>query len=455
MRSSRKAVVLLVLALIASAPSLVSTRVLPVKLTGQEQTNWCWAACTHAVIEYYEFVSTLQCYIASYACQRHAWCTACISDYDYCCDHPTSTSCCNKGNCMYGAAGCIDDLLLSWGLNSTGSENELSLASIRSEINDDCRPFIVNWFWNPPLTGGHYIVVHGIDSDDMIYYMNPLPVGQGEYHIATYPWVVGGTGYTHTWEYTLRMTSEHYCEGPDVVHCEPQGGANPTHPVTYWYDVTPVPPGSGRCDFHVRVYDSTAANYTNVSLPAATWQFQVHQVDDEWWASWWDPMCTNMITGTFRFKFDNPSYAGWGEWRTTLKGTTMLTFGVADWSINHADEENGYGYLVHVPDPVAGILASPETGDGVFRLGHGRPTPFTDRVELRMELAHASHVVVGIYDVSGRLRATLVDKEMPGGSHILTWDGRDSAGKRLPAGHYFCRMTADRFSRLQKLVLVR
>lgn len=28
----------------------------------------------------------------------------------------------------------------------------------------------------------------------------------------------------------------------DTVVCEPQGGGNPTHPVTYWYDVTPVLP---------------------------------------------------------------------------------------------------------------------------------------------------------------------------------------------------------------------
>ncbi len=25
----------------------------------------------------------------------------------------------------------------------------------------------------------------------------------------------------------------------DSVVCEPQGGGNPFHPITYWYDVTP------------------------------------------------------------------------------------------------------------------------------------------------------------------------------------------------------------------------
>jgi hypothetical protein len=27
-----------------------------------------------------------------------------------------------------------------------------------------------------------------------------------------------------------------------IVKCEPQGGVNPVHPVTYWYDVDPQNP---------------------------------------------------------------------------------------------------------------------------------------------------------------------------------------------------------------------
>ena len=131
----------------------------------------------------------------------------------------------------------------------------------------------------------------------------------------------------------------------DTVVCEPQG-ASP-HPPTYWYDVTPG--AFGRCDFHVLVFDPNPGNYTNPSLPFGTWQFAVHQVGNDWWASWWDPGCVNAIFGLFRFQFTNPNQSTWGEWTTTIDGTWNPYAQVIDVSAAHAGEPDGYGYRVHVP----------------------------------------------------------------------------------------------------------
>ncbi|MCK4413553.1 MAG: right-handed parallel beta-helix repeat-containing protein [Candidatus Eisenbacteria sp.] len=339
MKSSSRGIILLALALAMCASPSAEARILPVPLVCQEQSNWCWAGCTQATIDYYEQVSTLQCLIADYACNRHGWCATCN-----CCENPADPTCCNRGNCMYGAPGCIQDLLSNWGVSSVGSVGALSLATIGSEIDTNCRPFIINWAWTGG--GGHYIIGRGIDNSNNIHYMDPWPPGGCAYHIASYSWMVSSSA--HTWAYSLKMTTAHYCLGPDLVVCEPQGGTNPSHPPTYWYDVTPTT--GGRCDFHVRVYDPDPADYTNWSLPAPTWQFAVHQVGDEWWASWWDPGCTNAIFALFRFQFDNPGGSSWADWRTTISGTSIPTFGIADWADNHADEANGYGYLVHAPD---------------------------------------------------------------------------------------------------------
>lgn len=152
----------------------------------------------------------------------------------------------------------------------------------------------------------------------------------------------------------------------DVVVCEPRGGVNPAHPPTYWYDVTPD--DSGRCDFHVRVYDPVAAHYTNVTLPTLNWQFTVHKVGSEWWASWWDPNCTDAITETFRFQFDNPKQSRWGEWTTTNAGNLNLyndcfcDGNLADIYTAHADENDGYGYRIHVPS--GGYIIDWSTIDG-------------------------------------------------------------------------------------------
>lgn len=138
----------------------------------------------------------------------------------------------------------------------------------------------------------------------------------------------------------------------DTVVCEPSGGANPQHPSTYWYDVTPG--AFGRCDFHVQVFDPNPAHYTNVSKPAPTWQFAVHQVGNLWWASWWDPQCQNAIYTPFRFQFTHSHARTFGQWTTTIDGSSRPFAQVIDSSVGHGQDLDGYGRLVHVPGACTG-----------------------------------------------------------------------------------------------------
>jgi len=178
--------------------------------------------------------------------------------------------------------------------------------------------------------------------DDAVWISDPPAPTIG----STY--VTGGPLYYPTpadsWDLAFELTSV----PRDRVVCEPQGSAiNPFHPPTYWYDVTPD--DFGRCDFHVRVFDPNPANYTNVSLPP-TWQFAVHQLaNHEWWASWWDPDCSDAIFTTFRFQFDNPNASAWSDWTTTIGNTNDPYDWVVDRAANHAHQPDGYGYRVHVP----------------------------------------------------------------------------------------------------------
>jgi hypothetical protein len=133
----------------------------------------------------------------------------------------------------------------------------------------------------------------------------------------------------------------------DVVVCEPQGGGNPAHPDTFWYDVNPGV--AARCDFHVEVFDPNPANYTGIVKPGPTWLFSVHFAGGKWWASWWDPGCTNPIDTAFVFKFTNPNPSTWGDWRTTVDGSNNPYAQVMDSSGAHSGELDGYGYRVHVP----------------------------------------------------------------------------------------------------------
>ena|GEM_PF-3461800 len=133
----------------------------------------------------------------------------------------------------------------------------------------------------------------------------------------------------------------------DLVVCEPQP---PTHPPHYWYEVTPED-NNGRCDFHVKVFDSDINNYSNWVDPAG-WQHNLHQVGGDWWVSWWNVGCTdpiyNFAPKTFGFDNSNPSV--WSDWTITVSGSNDDPFNTLhDQSSNHTTDPDGYGYRVHVP----------------------------------------------------------------------------------------------------------
>ncbi|MFO7652601.1 MAG: FlgD immunoglobulin-like domain containing protein, partial [Candidatus Krumholzibacteriia bacterium] len=71
------------------------------------------------------------------------------------------------------------------------------------------------------------------------------------------------------------------------------------------------------------------------------------------------------------------------------------------------------------------------------------PNPFNPSLTLAFGLAADGPVELAIFDLRGRRVATLVSETRPAGRHLATWDGRDDAGRRAPAGTYLCRLVAN------------
>jgi len=65
----------------------------------------------------------------------------------------------------------------------------------------------------------------------------------------------------------------------------------------------------------------------------------------------------------------------------------------------------------------------------------GFPNPAGTSASIRYALPMDSRVTVEILDVQGRVVETLLDQQMPGGSHTVAWEGQGA-----PAGVYFCRV---------------
>jgi hypothetical protein len=100
----------------------------------------------------------------------------------------------------------------------------------------------------------------------------------------------------------------------------------------------------------------------------------------------------------------------------------------------------------------------PAPGQAVTRppqetsLAASQPNPFTGVTRVRFSLAADGPVRVAIYDVAGRLVKRIAEGVYSAGRYNLHWDGRDTRGRSVNAGVYFCRLETQDLSQTRKMV---
>jgi hypothetical protein len=107
------------------------------------------------------------------------------------------------------------------------------------------------------------------------------------------------------------------------------------------------------------------------------------------------------------------------------------------------------------------IASGVEEGGGVEApslrnsLRQNMPNPFNPETAIRYTVARAGPVALRIYNVSGALVRTLVDRVQVAGDHVERWNGTDDHGRPLPSGAYFYRIESEGFLESKKLILLR
>jgi FlgD Ig-like domain len=101
------------------------------------------------------------------------------------------------------------------------------------------------------------------------------------------------------------------------------------------------------------------------------------------------------------------------------------------------------GAQVGVPDqgtlPAAALLQS-------------RPNPFRAATTISFDLPGPGPVTLRVYDVRGRLVATLADRTLDAGRHAFPWGGKDDAGRDVAPGTYFYRLETPTFRATRKTI---
>jgi len=156
-----------------------NAQILNVPAIIQEQSQWCWAAVSKSVLGYYNYPYYSQCEIAEY--------TRSLRFYDFgtvpCCF--SALYGCDYWNFNWYYPGSVQDILAHFGnIYNVGMTDILSISDIQNNISQN-RPFIAAWKYSNGA--GHAVVGRGIDSNNIVYYMDPTwNVVGGGYQVLSY-----------------------------------------------------------------------------------------------------------------------------------------------------------------------------------------------------------------------------------------------------------------------------
>jgi hypothetical protein len=131
--------------------------------------------------------------------------------------------------------------------------------------------------------------------------------------------------------------------------------------------------------------------------------------------------------------------------RLVFDGKTQDTEGQEDFEVLAFD---GLGRMV----PTTVVVSNESEGDlpTVFALHGNYPNPFNPTTTIGFDVPSTSDVQVTVFDVMGRVVATVADEDYSAGRYTVSFDAQD-----LSSGVYFYRMQAGSFDAVRSMILVK
>lgn len=180
------------------------------------------------------------------------------------------------------------------------------------------------------------------------------------------------------------------------------------------------------------------------------------------WASW--VAGTTYVRGNMEVPAEVHLYRAQvdasGEWEAAQWFGSVWPSAQGDWAMAVAGLSPGDVLTAHAIDWLCGTygnsseLAAPFTvvnGTGVTeqplpsRLGLtlSGANPFRGETAFTCALPAVGNARLVLFDCAGRRVRTLLDRQVAAGALPIAWDGRDDAGRELPAGVYLARLSAN------------
>ena len=86
----------------------------------------------------------------------------------------------------------------------------------------------------------------------------------------------------------------------------------------------------------------------------------------------------------------------------------------------------------------------------IFVLGQAHPNPFNPTISIPYTLEQDAHLILNVFDLQGRLTATLMNQLQPAGNYQMTWNASNH-----PSGLYILKFEAGQYQSSQKIFLIK
>jgi len=212
----------------------------------------------------------------------------------------------------------------------------------------------------------------------------------------------------------------------------------------YTVSVTLADPDASRWGFELTALNAAGASVGNYTLPAILQQSTTGN----------RTYVKHTSAGTFP---GTPTSHTWEfTWNAPAAATGPVTFYVAGNAANNSNTNVGdriYAASFAFPEFDPQVAVGDELP--VARLLGNYPNPFNPRTVIAFSLPREQHVNLDVFTVDGRRVTTLVSGARAAGTHEVTWDGSDHAGRAQPSGAYVYVMRAGETREVGRMTLVR
>ena len=149
-----------------------------------------------------------------------------------------------------------------------------------------------------------------------------------------------------------------------------------------------------------------------------------------------------------------------GVYRSTNNGIDWITinYGLTDTSIyslligldGHIFTGTFSGLVFRSINSTTLVASEDANIPSAFSLGQNYPNPFNPRTKIKYSVPQMSFITINVYDILGKIVATLINEEKPIGNYEIEFDAIN-----FSSGVYFYRIQAGNFINTKKLLLIK